>query len=98
MADDYELLVRSFLTTRFVHIPRLGYVQFYNTESIGNTQHSRNKEIQRIVRFVAEHYESRIHERLLELGVEDFIWTPGGLDYTRPLPETESHCTIELPG
>jgi O-antigen biosynthesis protein len=96
VADDYELLVRSFLTTRFVHIPRLGYVQFYNTESIGNTQHSRNKEIQRIVRFVADHYEPRIHERLIELGVDDFIWTPDGLDYSRPHPEDESHCTIEL--
>ncbi len=96
VADDYELLVRLFLTTRFVHIPRLGYVQFYNTESIGNTQHSRNKEIQRIVRFVADHYEPRIHERLLELGVDDFIWTPNGLDFDRPHPEPESHCSIVL--
>ncbi len=96
MADDYELLVRSFLTTRFVHIPRLGYVQFYNTESISNTQHSRNKEIQRIVRFVANHYEQRIHARLLELGVDDFIWTPDGLDWDRPHPEPESYCSIVL--
>ena len=96
VADDYELLVRSFLTTRFVHIPRLGYVQFYNSESIGNTQHSRNKEIQRIVRFVADHYEQRIHARLLELGVDDFIWTPDGLDWDRPHPEPESHCSIVL--
>lgn len=94
VADDYELLVRSFLTTRFVHVPRLGYVQFYNPGSIGNTQHSRNKEIQRIVRFVANHYEERIHARLLELGVDDFIWTPDGLDYNRPHPEPESHCSI----
>jgi O-antigen biosynthesis protein len=98
VADDYELLVRSFLTTRFVHIPRLGYVQFYNSESIGNTQHVRNKEIQRIVRFVANHYEHRIHERLLELGVDDFIWTPDGLDFGRTNPESESHCTIVMPG
>lgn len=94
VADDYELLVRSFLTTRFVHIPRLGYIQFYNTESIGNTQHSRNKEIQRIVRFVEGRYEERIHRRLVELGVEDYIWTPDGLDYSRPRPRPESHCTI----
>jgi O-antigen biosynthesis protein len=94
VADDYELLVRSFLTTRFVHIPRLGYVQFYNTESIGNTQLSRNKEIQRIVRFVGNVYEDRIHARLLELGVDDFIWTPDGLDLDRPHPEPESHCSI----
>lgn len=94
VADDYELLVRSFLTTRFVHIPRLGYIQFYNTESIGNTQHSRNKEIQRVVRFVSGHYERRIHDRLLELGVDDYIWTPNGLDYQKPRPEPESHCTV----
>jgi glycosyltransferase involved in cell wall biosynthesis len=94
VADDYELLVRSFLTTRFVHIPLLGYVQFFNTGSIGNTQHSRNKEIQRIVRFVEGHYEDRIHARLVELGVDDYIWTPNGLDYNRPRPEPESHCTI----
>ena len=96
VADDYELLVRLFLTTRFVQIPRLGYVQFYNAGSIGNTQHSRNKEIQRIVRFVANHYEQRIHARLLELGVDDFIWTPHGLDWNRPHPEPESHCSIVL--
>jgi hypothetical protein len=96
VADDYELLVRSFLTTRFVHVPRLGYIQFYNTESIGNTQHFRNKEIQRIVRFVENHYEPRIHARLLELGVDDFIWTPTGLDLSRPHPEPESHCSIVL--
>lgn len=98
VADDYELLVRLFLTTRFVHIPRLGYVQFYNTKSIGNTQHSRNKEIQRIVRFVAGRYEDRIHERLLELGVDDFIWSPNGLDFSIPNPEVESHCTITYQG
>ena len=94
VADDYELLVRSFLTTRFVLIPRLGYVQFFNPGSIGNTQYSRNKEIQRIVRFVEGHYEDRIHARLVELGVDDYIWTPNGLDYDRPRPEPESHCTI----
>ena len=94
VADDYELLVRSFLTTRFVHIPRLGYIQFLNTGTIGNTHFSRNKEIQRIVRFVEGRYEDRIHARLVELGVDDYIWTPDGLDYDRPRPETESHCTI----
>ncbi|MBS9535507.1 glycosyltransferase [Mycobacterium sp. M1] len=98
VADDYELLVRSFLTTRFVHIPKLGYIQFYNTESIGNTQHSRNKEIQRVVRFVSGRYETRIHDRLLELGVDDYIWTPSGLDYARPRPEPESHCSVICEG
>ena len=98
VADDYELIVRTFLTTRFVHIPRLGYVQFFNKDSIGNTHDVRRKEIQRIVRFVSGHYEARIHDRLLELGVDDFIWTPTGLDYSKENPEVESHCSIVIGG
>jgi glycosyltransferase involved in cell wall biosynthesis len=98
VADDYELLVRLFLTTRFVHIPRLCYLQFYNTESIGNTQRARNKEIQRVVRFVSELYDRRIHERLRELGVDDFVWNEaaGRSDFRVPNPPQESHATIEL--
>ena len=96
VADDYELLVRLFLTTRFVHVPRLCYVQFYNTGSIGNTQRTRNKEIQRVVRFVSEHYERRIHQRLLELGVDDYVWNEalGRADFSRPNPAIEPDCTI----
>ena len=30
VADDYELLLRTFLTTRMVHIRRFGYVQHYH--------------------------------------------------------------------
>jgi glycosyltransferase involved in cell wall biosynthesis len=98
VADDYELMVRLFLTTRFVHVPKLCYVQFYNTASIGNTQKARNKEIQRVVRFVSEHYDRRIHERLLELGVDDFVWdaAAGRSDFRRANPEVESHCTLVL--
>ena len=98
VADDYELMVRLFLTTRFVHIPKLCYIQFYNTESIGNAQKIRNKEIQRVVRFVSEQYDKRIHERLLDLGVDDFVWNEaaGRCDFRNPNPAVESHCTIVL--
>ena len=98
VADDYELMVRLFLTTRFVHVPKLCYIQFYNTQSIGNAQKVRNKEIQRVVRFVSGEYERRIHERLLELGVDDFVWNEaaGCSDFSRPNPAQESHCTIVL--
>ncbi len=100
VADDYELLVRLFLTTRFVLVPKLCYIQFYNTESIGNTQQTRNKEIQRVVRFVSGHYERRIHERLLELGVDDFVWNEAwsASDFARANPATESHCTLIFTG
>jgi glycosyltransferase involved in cell wall biosynthesis len=88
VADDYELLLRTFLTTRMVHIRRFGYVQHYHAEPQGNTQRRRNAEIQRLVRYLAAAYNERIHQRLLELGVDDFIWAGDGrLDWSLPNPE-----------
>jgi len=82
VADDFELCVRTFLTTRMVHIKRFGYIQHLGDQG-ENTQRQRNAEIQRLVRYFAQHYEQRIHQRLEELGVDDFIHTDGGLDWTR---------------
>lgn len=76
VADDFELCVRSFLHTRMVRIAALGYLQYYNAS--GNTQRLRNKEIQRLVRRITGHYDRAIHDRLLELGLDDFCWTDGG--------------------
>lgn len=72
VADDYELCVRTFLNTKMIQIRRLGYIQYYN--ATGNTQFTRNKDIQRLVRSIRETYDKRIHERLVELGVDDFVW------------------------
>ena len=82
VADDFELCIRTFLTTRMVHIKRFGYIQHLGDEG-ENTQRHRNAEIQRLVRYFAQRYEGRIHDRLEELGVDDFIHTGGGLDWTR---------------
>lgn len=88
VADDYELLLRTFLTTRIVHIARFGYVQHYHAAPQGNTQRRRNAEIQRLVRYLAAAYNERIHQRFLDLGVDDFIWAGDGrLDWSVPNPE-----------
>jgi len=90
VADDYEIMVRTFLHTRMVRVPRLCYLQY-----IGNSaQQARNKDIHRHVRSIRAHYDRMIHERLLELGCEDFIWDEkrGCSDYTLPNPEVESHA------
>jgi glycosyltransferase involved in cell wall biosynthesis len=92
VADDYELLVRTFLATRMVRVPRLGYIQH-----VGYTaQHVRNGDIHRHVRAIRAHYDKRIHERLLALGCEDFSWDEvrGCSDYLRPNPPIESHATL----
>jgi glycosyltransferase involved in cell wall biosynthesis len=75
IADDYELIVRSFLTTRFVRIPKCCYIQYYHT---GNTQNANGgatrKDIQRRVKTIANHYNERIAKRFEELGMEDWAY------------------------
>jgi len=88
VADDYEILVRTFLYTRMVRVPMLGYIQY-----IGNsTQQVRNQDIHRHVRSIRAHYDRMIHARLLELGCEDFTWDEknGCSDLNRSNPEIES--------
>jgi len=92
VADDYEIMVRTFLKTRMVRVPKLCYIQH-----IGNTtQIARNMDIQRHVRSIRIHYDRMIHDRLLELGCEDFIWDEksGSSDHDIPNPEVESHVTL----
>lgn len=96
VVDDYELMVRTFLHTRMARVPHMCYVQYRSPE--GNTHQTRNKEIQRLVRYISCWYDQRIHERLLELGVDDFIWKDGEITFNRlsevPNQEEESHCTL----
>ena len=71
VADDYELLLRTFLHTRMVHLPKLCYIQHLNSGH--NAQDRRRREIQRLVRCFSEHYEPQIEERLSQLRVSDTI-------------------------
>jgi glycosyltransferase involved in cell wall biosynthesis len=95
VADDYELMVRTFLGTRMCRIPHMCYLQYRN-EGVGNTHRERNQEIQRLVRYFSQFYDDRIHERMKELGVDDFIYEKGKsfMNLHRPNQPTESHCTI----
>lgn len=79
VADDYELLVRTWLTTPMVHIRRFGYIQYHHEN---NTQKKRNGEIQNLVALIASVYNEAIHKRFEEIGVEDFIWSGGYLDWS----------------
>jgi glycosyltransferase involved in cell wall biosynthesis len=103
VADDYELLVRTFLGTRMVRVPRLGYLQWRNPSGAiqqGNTHQERNQEIQRLTRAFSQRYDAAIHARLLELGVDDFVWRGGENSFARLFdvanPSIESHCTLLL--
>lgn len=71
IADDYELIVRTFLNTRMVKIPQLLYLQFYHNN---NTQNQTRADIQRRVKSIMYYYNERIHQRFIELGVEDWAY------------------------
>jgi glycosyltransferase involved in cell wall biosynthesis len=92
VADDYEMMVRTFLKTRMVRIPKLCYIQYAGNSA----QRVRNKDIQRHVRSIRGHYDRMIHDRFLELECEDFIWDEknGCSDFDLPNPKEESHVTL----
>jgi hypothetical protein len=71
IADDYELIVRTFLETKMVRIPKLLYIQYYHNN---NTQNQTRADIQRRVRSIRDFYNVRINERFLELGVKDWAY------------------------
>lgn len=75
IADDYELIIRTFLHTRMVKIPKLGYLQFiYNNNDKQNTHNSSRADIQRRVRTIRNFYDKKIADRFKELGVEDYVY------------------------
>jgi glycosyltransferase involved in cell wall biosynthesis len=75
IADDYELIVRTFLTTTMVHIPKTLYIQkLYNDGYEMNTQDLSRADIQRRVKTIAEFYKDAIKDRFEELGIEDWAY------------------------
>lgn len=75
IADDYELIVRTFLNTITCKIPKLGYVQFlYNNASGQNTHDMARADIQRRVRTIGYYYNEQIKDRFEELGLHDWAY------------------------
>ena len=66
VCDDYELILRTYLTTRMLHIRHLGYIQ-NRVEGNSNTHITRNAEIQRQVAIFSNAYSSKIDLRAKEI-------------------------------
>src|SRR3989338_297470 len=67
VSDDYELVVRSFLHTKIVKIPFLGYLQYRNQS--GNTTFNRIEEITKLQSLISCYYNNQISQRFLELQI-----------------------------
>ena len=98
IADDMELMVRTFLHTRMVQVRRLGYIQYFSKDPDGNTQLARNKDIQRHVRYLRNVYDRAIHERFVELGCDDYAWNEAGQysDMNVPNPDVVPHVSYVI--
>jgi glycosyltransferase involved in cell wall biosynthesis len=73
VADDYEMMARSFLKTKFVKIRHNCYYQYRNA---GGNNHTfiRNKEIQKLWYTISRYYNNQFNQRFKELGVEDLFF------------------------
>lgn len=89
VADDFELIVKTFLETKFIHIKKLLYLQYNNHNS---TVDNNSTDINRKARLIRDTYDLKIHNRIQELGVEDWNWIEeeghshqltNWMDYTR---------------
>jgi glycosyltransferase involved in cell wall biosynthesis len=73
VADDLELIIKTFLETRMIHVKKLLYLQYNNGNS---TVDNNARDINRRARLIRDHYDLRIHERIEELGNFDWNWIP----------------------
>ena len=69
VADDYELIVRTFLNTEMVHIKKMLYLQWNDRNS---TVDNNSVDINRRSRLIRDFYDVQIHNRILELGKKDW--------------------------
>lgn len=75
IADDYELVVRTFLKTKMCRIPKLAYIQYlYNNENGQNTHDLSRNDIQRRVKTIMYYYNDAIAKRFEELGLTDWAY------------------------
>lgn len=66
VVDDYELLIRTFLETKMVHISYVGYLQYRN-DGGDNFTVMRNDEIQKLTKKVKSYYHDQLIERSEQL-------------------------------
>jgi glycosyltransferase involved in cell wall biosynthesis len=71
VADDLEIIIRTFLKTRMIHVKKVLYYQYNNRNS---TVDNNANDINRRARLIRDYYDTAIHNRILELGFHDWNW------------------------
>jgi hypothetical protein len=71
VADDLEMIIKTFLNTRMIHVKRVLYLQYNNRNS---TVDNNSLDINRRARLIRDYYDKAIHKRIQELGFHDWNW------------------------
>lgn len=77
--DDMDILIRTFLYGKLCKVDKVLYIQHEGSSNDNNgrgstTQGHRLEEIKRIGVILKWKYDEQIHNRILELGYEDYAW------------------------
>lgn len=95
IADDYELLVRTWLNTKMCHIKAPLYFQRFDG---GNSQDANGgvnrADIQRRVDFIAFYYNNDIHKKMSNDYEEEPFFVEGDANTTAHWYNEENWCTI----
>lgn len=91
VADDYDLLVRTFLSGTLARIPRPLYIQHHGTLG-ASTSRRRNEEIQRRVAQLAAAHQAALDHRCRALGLAS---SPSSPEFTAP-PLVTGNARIDI--
>ncbi len=97
VADDYELIIRTFLETKIAKMNVFSYIQYFELKTENNTQFIKNTEIHELVPKITELYNDEIHKRFIELNINDYVWNDGFVNLNAPNPEIEQFANIIIP-
>lgn len=71
VADDLEIIIRTFLNTKIIHVKQVLYIQYNNK----NTTVDNNAiDINRRARLIRDYYDKKIHEKIIKMGKHDWNW------------------------
>lgn len=71
VADDFELIVKTFLNTKIIHIKKVLYIQWNNRNS---TTDNNSIDINRRSRLIRDYYDKQIHKKIIDMGKIDWNW------------------------
>jgi glycosyltransferase involved in cell wall biosynthesis len=71
IADDLELIIRTFLNTKIIHVKQVLYIQYNNKNT---TVDNNSIDINRRARLIRDYYDKQIHEKIIEMGKHDWNW------------------------